>query len=110
MIDDDDFEDLESPEDFYNFLRGNDIDVDDINKKTVETIRSAFRKGTDHAFFNHKVKDNSGKLEMSVVYYIPKDSFMESIQDCFDYFREQDDADMQIDCWELLQEMKKDNE
>jgi len=108
MIDDDDFEDLESPEDFYNFLRGNDVDVDDINIKTVETIRSAFRKEKDHAFFNHKVKDNSGELEMSVVYYIPSDSFKDSIQDCFDYFRQQENADMQIECWELLQEMKTD--
>lgn len=79
---------------------------EELNYQMVDCITDALDKDIEYAGFNLDF-DMKGMGEMNMAFIIPRDDFEYVVSKSFSYFREKDNADMQIECYQLLQRIKK---
>lgn len=78
-----------------------------LNYQMVDSITDALDNDTGYAGFNWDFKTKMGEVNMGFI--IPKEDFEQVVSKSFSYFREKEDADMQIECYQLLKRIKNDD-
>jgi len=101
---DDDFQPFNGSE-LSNWFEQQDELHEQLNYQIVDSISDAINKDIEYAGFNWEFESEMGKVEMGFI--IPQEDFENVVSKSFSYFRKQDNADMQIECWELLNKIKK---